>query len=339
MADIIDWLDGSGHRLPTGEPNASGLLRVLDPGTQVEVPIFDAEGETISQPVELDAAGKAAVYVEGPVDLSFEDSTGASVDTMSGGNIHGATALLVGNAGFTGALASGSQGAGGRTYLDSVLSRLFATFGGVDGKVQESASAVPRLLVELLAGIQLSVKDFGAVGDGLSDDTTYIQLALNRCAARGGGRVYIDPGTYLISSAITIAANVSLVGAGSASSIIKLSNATANAVVVSAGGVGNNTLQGFQVTHSSSSSGTGVLCSATDHIVIRDVQVAPLTFANGVKIDACNNTAIYDSFLACTSAAPSRCLTYTTSGENHFVTNTEFRAALGACVEMNTSAS
>jgi hypothetical protein len=48
----------------------------------------------------------------------------------------------------------------------------------------------------------VSVKDFGAVGDGVVDDTAAIQNAID--AAPFGGSVYFPSGKYIISSAITV---------------------------------------------------------------------------------------------------------------------------------------
>ena len=42
----------------------------------------------------------------------------------------------------------------------------------------------------------VSVKDFGAVGNGVADDTTAMQNAVNAVAAAGGGAVYFPAGTY-----------------------------------------------------------------------------------------------------------------------------------------------
>ena len=42
----------------------------------------------------------------------------------------------------------------------------------------------------------VSVKDFGAVGDGVTDDTNSFQLAINAVLAVGGGRIYIPTGIY-----------------------------------------------------------------------------------------------------------------------------------------------
>ena len=47
---------------------------------------------------------------------------------------------------------------------------------------------------------RVSVKDFGAKGDGLTLDTEAIQTALDRTAQRGGGVVVLPAGTYLSGS-------------------------------------------------------------------------------------------------------------------------------------------
>lgn len=46
----------------------------------------------------------------------------------------------------------------------------------------------------------VSVKDFGAVGDGVTDDTAAIQAALDAVYGFGGGRLYFPEGDYLVSS-------------------------------------------------------------------------------------------------------------------------------------------
>ena len=78
----------------------------------------------------------------------------------------------------------------------------------------------------------VSVKDFGAVGDGVADDTAAIQGALDS----GAGRVYFPSGTYLVKDAtntfnanvLVVPSNVTLCGDG-ASSIIKLGAHTTTA--------------------------------------------------------------------------------------------------------------
>jgi hypothetical protein len=43
----------------------------------------------------------------------------------------------------------------------------------------------------------LNVKDFGAIGDGITLDTVALQKAIDACADNGGGTVWFPPGRYL----------------------------------------------------------------------------------------------------------------------------------------------
>jgi len=47
------------------------------------------------------------------------------------------------------------------------------------------------------AGGDYPVTDFGAVGDGVTLNTVFIQEAIDHCARTGGGRVVVGPGTFL----------------------------------------------------------------------------------------------------------------------------------------------
>lgn len=63
----------------------------------------------------------------------------------------------------------------------------------------------------------VSVKDFGAVGDGVTDDAPAFQAAVNAAAS-----VYVPAGTYLLNSTITNSNKVlNLVGAGIGCSFLK----------------------------------------------------------------------------------------------------------------------
>ncbi|MDO8587899.1 MAG: glycosyl hydrolase family 28-related protein [Armatimonadota bacterium] len=57
-----------------------------------------------------------------------------------------------------------------------------------------------------------NVKDYGAVGDGVADDTTAFQNALNAASARGGGIAYAPTGSYKIATHLNVPANVTLQG-------------------------------------------------------------------------------------------------------------------------------
>lgn len=57
-----------------------------------------------------------------------------------------------------------------------------------------------------------SVTEFGAVGDGKTDDTAAFQKALDAVSADGGGIVFVPTGTYLIKTHLNIPAHVTLEG-------------------------------------------------------------------------------------------------------------------------------
>jgi hypothetical protein len=69
----------------------------------------------------------------------------------------------------------------------------------------------------------VSVKDFGAVGDGVADDTAAIQAAIDAVEAAGGGSLYFPTGTYLTSGAHTVTASIRFFGDNSTSCVIRLS--------------------------------------------------------------------------------------------------------------------
>ena len=102
------------------------------------------------------------------------------------------------------------------------------------GYLPAGTGAVTRTVQSKLRDA-VSVKDFGAVGDGVADDTAAIQAAINSLAA--GGTVYFPQGTYLTTSTITVAVvGTYLVGAGS--------GGNARSVAGSAGVVGEMASQG-----------------------------------------------------------------------------------------------
>ena len=91
--------------------------------------------------------------------------------------------------------------------------RDLATLGG--GFTQSGTGAVQRTVENKLKDT-VSVKDFGAVGNGVADDTAAIQAAFNS----GVPSLFIPSGTYLVALTLTCSDPVSLYGNGPNSSII-----------------------------------------------------------------------------------------------------------------------
>jgi hypothetical protein len=126
------------------------------------------------------------------------------------------------------------------------------------GAVERTAQAKLREFV--------SVKDFGAVGDGVTDDTAAIQLALNHIHMYGGN-LYIPLGNFKITLGLTFAADTAvgplqITGAGAAS-IITMSGVSGFTGLTISGTTGVTraylTLKDFRITSSTTAASTAAI--------------------------------------------------------------------------------
>lgn len=153
--------------------------------------------DTITLPWAYDIQVGVDVFLAGvkqaESSLAFVDAYTVTLDTPVGAD----TAFeVVASAGAKGDLSKPS-GAGGVGFL------------------QQGTGAVARTVQSKLRDV-VSVKDFGAVGDGVADDTAAIQAALNY-----GGGLFLPSGNYKISSSLTMSQRwTALIGTGFGTSII-----------------------------------------------------------------------------------------------------------------------
>jgi len=103
--------------------------------------------------------------------------------------------------------------------------------------LQAGASAVARTVDSKLKDV-VSVKDFGAVGDGVTDDTLALQASLSYCQGTGSGAIlYIPTGTYCFSESSQVqpypsgyglysGLPITIIGAGVEKTILKNTSAT-----------------------------------------------------------------------------------------------------------------
>ena len=82
-------------------------------------------------------------------------------------------------------------------------------------KFEQPGTSASNRAINLKLQETVSVKDFGAVGNGAADDTAAIQAAITYVESLGGGNVYLPAGTYNISSGFTITTTaINFVGQG-----------------------------------------------------------------------------------------------------------------------------
>ena len=102
-----------------------------------------------------------------------------------------------------------------QTQVASAVAAAYAAGSTADAVtyLPEGTGAVSRSVQSRMREAY-SVTDFGAVGDGSTDDTAEIQAAIDAVRAVGGGVLLFPAGTYKISATLTTCDSVYLVGEG-----------------------------------------------------------------------------------------------------------------------------
>ncbi len=167
----------------------------------------------------LDAYGRLLAFVKDSVDVRVRRADASEAITFPV-DVRDKNVEVV-SPSFTGALPSGSTGLGGSTDLNTILSKLADSFGAADFLVRRTGATADQTLKAALASITASnntffvVTTYGAVGDGVTDDSSAIQAAIDAAVAAGGGIVWFPPGIYYLGGVVTVTdAGVRLVGAG-----------------------------------------------------------------------------------------------------------------------------
>jgi hypothetical protein len=179
----------------TGNPEASNFPAGDFAASGMNIYSFTGDGATVNYTLGMEPGGdnNTQIYIDGVYQQKINYSVFGAIVTFSTAppnlssiEVMVIEALPVGTA--SAPLVSFTQA--GSTYNSNVQRKLEET---------------------------VSVKDFGAVGDGATDDTAAINLALNL-----GGNIYFPPATYIINGNLTVGNNTTLIGSGKTSTILHL---------------------------------------------------------------------------------------------------------------------
>lgn len=149
----------------------------------------------------------------------------------------------------------------------------------------------------------VSLRQFGAKGDGATDDTTAIQNALT-WAASGGKLLRAPAGLYVISAGITATLNngtpinsgglrLTMIGDGPGSTCFQYAGAASPTLFTFTGAYADRLLlEGFRVQHtdqaSVSSNGIGIALNGQVNTVLRDVHAFRMTTGlSATDINSC----------------------------------------------------
>lgn len=185
----------------SGVPLAGGLLYTYAAGTTTPAPTYTTSVGNVANtnPIVLDSAGRtpAQIWLDSTASYKFILQTSTGVQIWSNDNISGGTPAAAVSYSPTGNFTA--------TTVQAALDEIAASTGANIVKYNQGATgAVTRTVKSKLQEV-VSVKDFGAVGDGIADDTTAIQAAINALSQLGvGGVVRLPAGTYKVTSNINL---------------------------------------------------------------------------------------------------------------------------------------
>lgn len=204
--------------------------------TEVQVATAGQTSFTLTSMIYTPTTHTLGVYIDGVnqvVNNSYVETSATTVTFVSGLHV-GAVVKFIN-------INSAATSSDLVTYLPAGAGAVATT---VQDKLRES----------------VSVLDFGAVGDGVTDDTVAIQLALNTAfAAATPARIHFPAGTYLISSTLNVYPVTHITGDGRWSTIIKAGTGFTGIMMQDTGNAAKIILEDFQLFANSEAGVTNLL--------------------------------------------------------------------------------
>ena len=218
-----------------GVPLTGGLLYTYAAGTTTPLATYTTISGNVanSNPIVLDSAGRVSneIWITTGYGYKFILKNSSDAQIASWDNIPSNAASPFANDSSSVAYEQGYTATAGnfivgQNYLIiSIGTTNFVSIGAASNTVGVyftatgvgSGTGIAQLSRTVQAKLQesLSVKDFGATGNGSTDDTAAINATITAASALVGSQVIFPPGTYLVTSSIILLNKyVSLIGLG-----------------------------------------------------------------------------------------------------------------------------
>lgn len=197
MAVNLSMFAGVGAQLfdNNGVPLSGGKLYSYTAGTTTPQATYTTSAGNVAHtnPIVLDSAGRVStggeIWLTNAVNYKFVVKTSADVTIATYDNVSG----------------------NGSGVYDNILARLAESDGSsLIGYTQTGTGAVATTVEDALRRT-VNAEDFGAIGDGTTDNTTAIQAAIDAVFTAGGGTVFFPAGNF-VSGPLTLKYRVSLSG-------------------------------------------------------------------------------------------------------------------------------
>ncbi len=112
-----------------------------------------------------------------------------------------------------------------------------SNFTDLDGRATTQLADIVALTADKAPKIYAYVEDFGAVGNGTTDDTAAIQAAI--ASLTNGGVCQLQATTYKVTAPLTMLSNVTMQGLGRRASWLKSTSTTTDIIQITGTGSGN----------------------------------------------------------------------------------------------------
>lgn len=282
---------------------AGGTVEVYARGTSSPITLYtDFEGTvTTGNPATLDANGRAKLYVDQYARCVVKNASGSTViDFVDGKDANAVelrSASIIGNAYVGGAAAAGNP-----ISVEAAINKVITSFGSTDWNVLLAGSSVTlqAALGALWRSRVFDVRQYGALGDGATNDLAAINAAASAANAAGGGVVFFPPGTYQINSPPTLFSTIEYVGVGPSLSIIR----AASDMIVFIGATMPRAVRSLGLARFGAMT-TWVSSTGSGSVVFEDCAFASAT-AGGTGSSAFSNSGTGKvTFVRCTMATAS----------------------------------